>query len=191
MWLAPEARQKNCNWCAANKLGCSIASICVVKQKRAKGSGVKARKEPKQARVEGSDGEVESGSDDNEFVGFDMGARVTQDLSVVILGIRQEMSMQSEIMWQMLQVSMVQLDILRVSSNDLLSQAEALCQIGNGLSVVRTQEARSRSTRLWELESWGRALVAKEKLQGLSGSGEKPELGPIEGPSEVPDETLI
>ena len=86
---------------------------------------------------------------------------------------------------------MAQLDILRVGSNDLSSQAKALCQIGSGLSVVRTQEAQLRLTRLWELELQGHALVAKEKSQGLSGSGEKPESGPIEGPSEVPDETLI
>ena len=46
-------------------------------------------------------------------------------------------------------------------------------------------------TRLWELESWGCALEAKEKSQGLSGSGEKPESGPIEGPSEMLEETLI
>ena len=71
--------------------------------------------------------------------------------------------MQSEVIWQMLQVSMAQLDILQVSGNDLASQAEALCQIGSGLLVVKTQEARSRSTRLWELELRGRALVAKEK----------------------------
>jgi len=31
--------------------------------------------------------------------------------------------------------------------------------------VVRTQEAQLRSTRLQELESWGCALAAKEKLQ--------------------------
>jgi len=49
--------------------------------------------------------------DDTEFAGFDMGARVTQDLLVTLLGIWQEMSVQLEIMWQMLQVSMVQLDI--------------------------------------------------------------------------------
>ena len=97
--------------------------------------------------------------------------------------------MQSEIMRQMLQVSMAQLDILWVSSNDLASQAEALCQIGSGLLVVRTQEAQLRSTRLWELELQGRALAAKEKLQGPS--GEKPESGPIKGPSEILEETLI
>ena len=74
--------KQNCNQCAANKLGCSIRNICVAKQKRAKGLGVKAGKEPKQARVE--DGEVESGSDDTEFARFDMGARVTQDLSVML-----------------------------------------------------------------------------------------------------------
>src|SRR5882724_2054879 len=107
----------------------------------------------------------------------------------MLLRIRKEMSMQSEIMWQMLQVSMVQLDILRVSGDDLASQAEVLCQIGSGLSIVRTQEAQSRSTRLWELESWGHSLVAKEKSQGPSGSGEKPELGPIEGLSEILEET--
>jgi len=98
---------------------------------------------------------------------------------------------QSDIMWQMLQVSMAQLDILWVGSNDLLSQAEVLCWIGSGLSVVRTQEARSRSTRLRELESRGRALAVKEKSQGPSGNGEKPESGPIKGLSEVPDETLV
>ena len=173
MWPAPEAWQNNCNQCTVNKLGCSIGSICIAKRKRAEGSGVKARKEPKQAQVEGSDGEVELGLDDTEFSGFDMGVRVTQDLSVTLLRIWQEMSVQSEIMWQMLQVSMAQLDILRVGSNDLESQAKVLCWIGSGLSVVRTQEAQSRSTRLRELESQGCALVAKEKLQGLSGSGEK------------------
>jgi len=161
------------------------------KWKRAKGSGVKAGKEPKWARVEGSDGEVESGSDDTKFAGFNMGAQVTQDLSVTLLGIWQEMSVQLEIMRQMLQASMVQLDILWVGSNDLASQAEVLCRIGSGLSVVRTWEARLRSTRLHKLESQGHALVAKEKLQGPSGSGEKLESGPIEGPSEMPEETLI
>jgi len=34
-------------------------------------------------------------------------------------------------------------------------------------------------------------LVAKEKSQGPSGSGEQPESGPIEGPSEILEETLI
>ena len=120
-----------------------------------------------------------------------MGAWVTQDLLVALLGIWQEMSVHSEIMWQMLQVSMVLLDILWVGGNDLASQAEALCQIRSGLSVVRTQEARSRSTRLWELESWGHALAAKEKSQGPSGSGEKLESGPAGGLSEIPEETLI
>jgi len=120
-----------------------------------------------------------------------MGARVTQDLSVTLLRIRQEMSVQLDIMQQMLQVSMVQLDILRVSSNNLSSQAEALCQIRSGLLVVRTQEAQLRSTRLRELESRGHALVAKEKSQGPSGSGEKLESGPIKGLSEVLDETLV
>jgi len=129
--------------------------------------------------------------DDTKFVGFDMGAWVTQDLSVALLGIRQEMSVQLEIMQQMLQVSMAQLDILQVSGNNLSSQAEVLYLIRSGLSVVRTQEAGSRLTRLRELELWGRALAAKEKSQGPSGSGEKPESGPFEGPSEVPDETLI
>jgi len=116
------------------------------------------------------------GSDDTNFIGFDMGAWVTQDLSVTLLGISQDMSMQSYIIQQMLQVSMAQLENLRVSSNDLVSQAEELCQIGSGLSVVRTQEARLRLARLWELESRGCALVAKEKSQG---------------PSEMLEETLI
>jgi len=120
-----------------------------------------------------------------------MGAWVTQDLSVALLGIWQEMSMQSEIMWQMLQVSMAQLDVLRVSGNDLASQAEALCQIRSGLSVVRTQEARSRSARLWEMESRGHALEAMEKSQGTSGRGEKLELSPVKGLSEMLEETPI
>src|SRR5882724_4328339 len=124
MWPAPEARQKNCNRCAVNKLGCSIGSIHVVKQKRAKGLGAKARKEPKWAQVKGSDGEVESGLDDTIFVRFDMGVQVTQDLSVALLRIWQEMSMQLEIMRQMLQVCMAQLDILQVGGNDLSSQDE-------------------------------------------------------------------
>jgi len=57
------------------------------------------------------------------------------DLSVVLLRIWQEMSMQSEIMWQMVQVSMAQLESLQVISNDLALQAEALCWIGSGLLV--------------------------------------------------------
>jgi len=121
--------QKNCNQCAANKLGCSIGSIRIAKRKRAEGLGAKAGKELKRARVEGSDGEVESGLDDTEFAGFDMGARVTQDLSVTLLGIRQEMSMQSDIMRQMLQVSMVQLEVQRVGGINLASQVEAVCQV--------------------------------------------------------------
>ena len=103
VWLALEAQQKNCNWCTANKLGCLIESICVVKQKRTEASGVKVSKEPKRAWVDGSDGEVDSRSDDTKFVGFDMGVQVTQDLLVALLRIHQEMSVQSEIMQQMLQ----------------------------------------------------------------------------------------
>jgi len=49
MWLAPEVQQKNCNWCAANKLGCSIGNIHIVKWKRAEGFGAKARKDSKRA----------------------------------------------------------------------------------------------------------------------------------------------
>jgi len=84
---------------------------------------------------------------------------------------------------------MAQLDILWVGSNDLSSQAEALCQIGSGLSVVRTQDAWSRSTRC---RSWSRGVVfsGKGEIAGSSGSGEKPELGPIKGPSEMLEETL-
>jgi len=69
MWPAPEAWQKNCNRCAVIKLGCLIGSICVVKWKRAEHSGVKAGKELKRARVEGSDVEVESGLEDSDLVG--------------------------------------------------------------------------------------------------------------------------
>ena len=83
-------------------------------QKRADGLGAKTSKEPKQARVDGLDREVESGSDYTNFAGFDMGVCVTQDLSVMLLRIWQEMSVQSEIMWQMLQVSMAQLYVLQV-----------------------------------------------------------------------------
>jgi len=87
MWLALEAWQKNCKQCTMNKLGCSIGSICIAKQKRAKGSGVKASKEPKRAQVEGLDREVELGSEDTNFAGFNMGAWVTQDLSVLTFSI--------------------------------------------------------------------------------------------------------
>jgi len=48
-----------------------------------------------------------------------MGAQVTQDLSVALLRIRKEMSVQLDIMQQMLQVSMAQLDMLQVRVNDL------------------------------------------------------------------------
>src|SRR5882724_10989645 len=116
---APEARQKNFNQCSVNRLGCLIGSICIMKRKKSKGSGARASKEPKRARVKGLDGEVDLGLDDTNFTGFDMGVWVTQDLSVVLLGIRQEMTMQLEIMWQMLQVSMAQLEVLGVGGVDL------------------------------------------------------------------------
>ena len=56
-----------------------------MKQKRTEGLGVKARKEPKWAQVDGLDREVELGSDDTNFIGFDMGAWVTQDLLIALL----------------------------------------------------------------------------------------------------------
>ena len=49
---------------------------------------------PQKAWVEGSEVEAESGSGDSEAGGVDMGAWVTQDLSVVLLGIWQEMAEQ-------------------------------------------------------------------------------------------------
>ena len=92
-------------------------------------------------------------------------------------------------MQQMLQVSMVQL-VMRVRGINLASQEELVCQIRSGLVVVRTQEARSRSARVQEMELRGHALEALEKSQGLSGSGEKLELGPVEGLMEMPEDTL-
>ena len=62
-----------------------------------------------------------------------MGAQVTQDLLVELLGIWQEMAKQLEIMQQMLQVAMVQLEVMRVGGIDLVSQAEAMCQIRSGV----------------------------------------------------------
>jgi len=56
---------------------------------------------------------------------------------------------------------------------------------------VRTQEARSRSVRVQEMELRGHALEALEQSQGPSGSGEKPESGPVEGLSEIMEDTLI
>jgi len=81
----------------------------------------------KRVWVEGSEVEVDLGSGDNEVEGLDIGAWVTQDLSVVLLGIQQEMAKQSEIMWQMLQVSMAQLEVMRVGRIDLVSHREAMC----------------------------------------------------------------
>ena len=95
-----------------------------------------------------------------------------------------------EIMWQMLQVAMVQLMVMRVSRIDLVSQVEAVCQIGSGVSVVRTQEARSRSARVWEMELRGHALEALEKSQGPNCGGEKLESGPVEGLMEMLENTL-
>jgi len=126
------------------------------------------------------------GSDDSDFTGFDMGAWVTQDLMVALLSIQQEMTVQLEIMWQMLQLSMVQLKFLRVGGVDLASQVEAICWVGSGQSVVRTREARLRLARVQEMELRGCALEALEQSQGPSGSGEKLELGPVEGPMEMP-----
>jgi len=40
------------------------------------------------------------------------------------------------------------------------------------------------------MELRGHALEALERSQGLSGSGEKLELSPIEGPMEMPEDTL-
>jgi len=40
------------------------------------------------------------------------------------------------------------------------------------------------------MESRGCALEAMEKSQGPSGSGEKLESGPVEGLSEMPEDTL-
>ena len=119
MWPAPEALQKNCNWCLANKLGCLIGSIHVVKWERAKDVGAKGMKVLKKAQVEGLEVEAKSGSGDSEAEGLNMGVWVTQDLLVALLGIRKEMAKHSEIMWQMLQVSMVQLEVMRVRGIDL------------------------------------------------------------------------
>ena len=140
-----------------------------MKQKRAEDSGAKASKESKRAWVEGSD--------NSDFIGFNMGVQVTQDLSVMLLGIEQEMAMQLEIMWQMLQVSMGQLEVLWVRGVEFGSQVEAVCQVGSGQLVVRTQEARLRSVRVQEMELRGCALEALEQSQGPSGSREKPESG--------------
>jgi len=115
---------------------------------------------------------VELGSEDSDFLGVDLGLRVTQDLSLTLIGIWKEMSIQLDIMQQMLQVSMAQLKVLWVRGVDLVSQAEAVCQVRSGQSVVRTQEARSRSERLQEMELRGCAIEALEQSQGLSGSGE-------------------
>jgi len=161
-----------------------------MKWKRAEGLGVKAGKEPKRAHIKGSDVEVDLGSESSDLVEIDLGSGVTQDLLVMLLGIWQEMSVQSEIMRQMLQVSMVQLEVLWVRGVDLASQAEAVCRVRSGQSVVRTQEARLRLMRLWEMELRGCALEAMEKSQDPSGSGEKPELGPVKGPSEKLEEAL-
>ena len=85
---------------------------------------------------------------------------------------------------------MVQLEVTRVWGIDLVSQAEAVYWSRSGVSVVRTQEARLRSVRVWEMELRGHALWALERSQGPSGSGEKPELGPVKGPMEIPEDTL-
>jgi len=100
--------------------------------------GARGRREPKRAQVKGSEVEAESGSGDSEAEGLNMGAWVTQDLLVALLGIWQEIAKQSEIMWQMLQVAMAQLEVMRVGGIDLASQAEAVYQIRSGVSVVRT-----------------------------------------------------
>jgi len=98
----------------------------MAKQKRAKGLGVKARKEPKQARVNGSDGEVELGLDNTKFSGFDMGVQVTQDLSVALLGIQRRCPCSQRLCGRCCR-SHGTLDILQVGSNNLVLQAEALC----------------------------------------------------------------
>src|SRR5882724_1064507 len=100
------------------------------------------------------------------------------------------MAEQLEIMWQMLQVAMVQLEVTRVGGINLVSQAEAMCWIRSGVSVVRTQEARSRSVRVWEMELRGHALEALERSQGPNCGGEKLESGPVEGLMEMLENTL-
>ena len=77
----------------------------------------------KRVQVEGSEFEAELGSGDSEAEGNDMGVQVTQDLSMALLGIWQEMAEQLELMWQMLQVAMAQLEVTRVRGVNLESQA--------------------------------------------------------------------
>src|SRR5882724_3854388 len=99
--------------------------------------GLKGGKTQKRVWVEGLEVEAELGSGDSEFEGLDMGAWVTPDLLVALLGIWQELAKQLEIMQQMLQVSMVQLEVMRVGGINLVSQAEAVCWIRSGVSVMR------------------------------------------------------
>jgi len=126
-----------------------------VKWKRAEGTGTKGERLLKKAWVKGSKVEAKSRSGDSEAEGIDMGAWVTQDLLAALLRILMEMAKQSEIMQRMLQ------DVSRI---DLASQVEGVCLIGSGgVSVERTQEARLRSVRVWEMESRGHALEELER----------------------------
>ena len=65
-----------------------------------------------------------------------------------------------------------------------------MCQIGSGVLVVRTREARLRLARVWEMESRGHSLEELERSQGPSRTGEKLELDPVKGPMELLEDTL-
>jgi len=76
-------------------------------------------------------------------------------LSIVLLGVHEEVAMQLELMWKILQVSIAQLEMLCICSVDLGAHAEVICNIDQGTLVWRTQEARLKLAHARELEHRG------------------------------------
>ena len=89
---SPRGAAKELQLVCSEEAGCLIRSIHIAKWKRAEGLGVKAGEEPKRACVEGLDVEVESGLENSDLVGVDLGTWMIQDLLVMLLSIQKEMS---------------------------------------------------------------------------------------------------
>jgi len=94
--------QKNCNKCSLNKLACLVGIIRVAKWTRAEDAGTEGGKSLKKTWVKESEAEAELGLGESDE--GDLGMQITQDLSLMLLGIPKEMAVQSALMCQMLHV---------------------------------------------------------------------------------------
>ena len=158
-------------------------------QKMAEDARAEGMKSLKKTQVKESEAEAKLGSGNSDSW-VNLGMWIMQDLLLAPLGVHKEMAILLALMHQMLQVSMMQLEVSCISSMDLGAQAEVICNIGWGTSVVRACGARLKSAHAREPEHRGRALEELEKYQGPSGTGEKLESDPIEGLIAELDDTL-